>query len=162
MPGRNNRSARSSSSSLNAARDRYPSRWVRRTYGSSKCSRSQRPLDLLRLAISIDPGGCPYNPRMPLSVSQKKHLRGLGHSLDPVVLIGQQGLTDAVVAEARAALHAHELIKVRARVGDRKLREEIFAGLAARTGADLVQEIGNVGLFYKKNNEIQKILLPDS
>lgn len=99
---------------------------------------------------------------MSLSPGQKRHLRGLGHALDPVVLIGQQGLTDAVVAEAGQALDAHELIKVRARVGDRKLRAGIFATLADRTGAALVQTIGNVGLFYRKNKKLSRILLPDS
>jgi len=99
---------------------------------------------------------------MELSAGQKKHLRSLGHALSPVVLIGQQGLTDAVVAETDSALEAHELIKVRARVGDRELRNEILTTLADRTVSSLVQTIGNVGLFYRKKKELPKILLPDS
>ena len=99
---------------------------------------------------------------MSLTQNQKKHLRKLGHALQPVVLIGQQGLTDAVVRETSLALEAHELLKVRARVGERELRDEILSTLAERTGSDLVQTIGNVGLFYKKNNKLTKILIPDS
>ena len=99
---------------------------------------------------------------MSLTQNQKKHLRKLGHALQPVVLIGQQGLTDAVVRETSLALEAHELLKVRARVGERDLRDEILSSLAERTGSDLVQTIGNVGLFYKKNNKLTKILIPDT
>lgn len=99
---------------------------------------------------------------MTLSTSQKKHLRGLGHGLDPVVLIGQHGLTPGVIAEMDGALTAHELVKVRARVGDRDLRLDILSTLAERTGSELVQRIGNVGLFYRPDNELPKILLPDS
>jgi RNA-binding protein len=99
---------------------------------------------------------------MRLTQTQKKHLRRLGHALEPVVLVGQQGLTDAVVSEMNQALAAHELLKVRARVGDRTLRSEVLSMLAERTGSELVQTIGNVGLFYKKNNKLKSILLPDS
>ena len=103
-----------------------------------------------------------YNPGMPLTQNQKKHLRRLGHGLQPVVLIGQQGLTPAVVAETGSSLAAHELLKVKARVGDRDLRAGILSDLAERTASELIQTIGNVGLFYKKNKELSKIILPDS
>lgn len=99
---------------------------------------------------------------MSLSQNQKKHLRGLGHALEPVVLIGQQGLTDAVVREMASALAVHELLKVRVRVGDRATRSQIFSALAERTSSELVQTIGNTGLFYKKNNKLPSVLLPDS
>jgi len=99
---------------------------------------------------------------MSLTQNQKKHLRRLGHALQPVVLIGQQGLTDAVVRETSVALDAHELLKVRARVGERDLRHEVLATLAERTASELIQTIGNVGLYYKKNNTLARILLPDT
>ncbi len=99
---------------------------------------------------------------MSLSQNQKKYLRRLGHGLQPVVLVGQHGLTDAVARETDAALDVHELLKVKARVGDRGMRDEILSNLAERTGAELVQTIGNVGLLYRKNKELQKILIPDS
>ena len=99
---------------------------------------------------------------MVLTDRQKKHLRRLGHALHPLVLIGQRGPTDGVVNEFRQTLHDHELVKVRARVGNRENRNLVLVKLAADTGSELVHQIGNVGLFYKKNNKLNKILLPDS
>jgi RNA-binding protein len=64
---------------------------------------------------------------MALTEKQKKHLRRLGHALHPIVLIGQRGLTESVAAEFERALHDHELVKVRARVGDREARDTVLA-----------------------------------
>ncbi|MGH8250694.1 MAG: YhbY family RNA-binding protein [Steroidobacteraceae bacterium] len=99
---------------------------------------------------------------MALTDHQRKHLRRLGHELHPLVLVGRQGLTGNVAAELDHALDAHELVKVRARVGDRESRDAVFAGLARATRAEIVTRIGNVALYYKKNNKLNKILLPDS
>lgn len=99
---------------------------------------------------------------MTLTQNQKKELRRLGHALDPVVLVGQHGFTAGVAAELDSALDAHELVKVRARTGDRDLRDEILSRLAETTSSELVFQIGNVGLFYRKNKELPRILLPDS
>ena len=103
-----------------------------------------------------------YNQCVALTERQKKHLRRLGHALHPLVRVGKRGLTPGVVSELRQTLHDHELVKVRARVGDRENRNLVLARLAADTGAELVHQIGNVGLFYKKNNKLKTILLPDS
>ncbi len=99
---------------------------------------------------------------MALTEPQKKHLRRLGHALHPIVLIGQRGLTESVAAEMRRALDDHELVKIRARVDTRDNRDAIFAELSLQTASEFVYRIGNVGLFYKQNNKLQKILLPDS
>jgi RNA-binding protein len=99
---------------------------------------------------------------MPLTEHQRKHLRRLGHPLHPIVLIGQRGLTEGVAAEMRGALAAHELVKVRARAGSRESRDAMLSELARQTGSELVFRIGNVGLFYKRNKDLQKVLLPDS
>jgi RNA-binding protein len=99
---------------------------------------------------------------MALTEHQKKHLRRLGHPLHPIVLIGKQGLTGSVAAEMRRALDDHELVKIRARVDSRENRDAIFSELSRLTGSEFVYRIGNVGLFYKQNNKLQKILLPDS
>jgi len=99
---------------------------------------------------------------MSLTDRQKKHLRRLGHALHPIVLVGQRGLTEGVVSELKQALRDHELVKVRARVGDRENRNLVLGRLAADTGSELVHQIGNVGLLYKTNNELSKILIPDS
>ena len=95
-----------------------------------------------------------------LSEKQKKYLRGVAHGRDPVVLIGQSGLSPAVLSELETALGAHELIKVRARVGDRDERDAIFAELAGRTASTLVHRIGNVGVFYRRHKDKPRIILP--
>jgi len=99
---------------------------------------------------------------MALSERQKKHLRRLGHDLRPVVRVGQKGLTPAVIEELRLALLHHELVKLGARVGDRGERDGILAELARATGSELVYRIGNVGLFYRRNDTLPRIILPDS
>lgn len=97
---------------------------------------------------------------MNLSESQKKHLRGLGHALKPVIMVGDAGLTDGVRSEFRAALEHHELIKVRVRVGDRDARDAAVRTLCEDAGATLIQRIGNVALLYRENPEKKKISLP--
>jgi RNA-binding protein len=98
---------------------------------------------------------------MALSEKQKKHLRRLAHPLNPIVMLGNAGLTDAVVAELDRALTDHELVKVTARVGDRDARNGALASLASRTTSELVQRIGHVGVFYRRRADLAKILLPD-
>jgi RNA-binding protein len=98
---------------------------------------------------------------MALTEKQKKHLRRLAHPMNPIVMLGNAGLTDAVVAELDRALTDHELVKVSARVGDRDARNEALATLANRTTSELVQRIGHVGVFYRRPKELAKILLPD-
>lgn len=98
---------------------------------------------------------------MELNERQKKHLRRLGHALHPLVQMGNAGLTEAVAAEMERALKDHELVKARARVGDRDARDAALLGLATRTTSLLVQQIGNVGLFFRKNPTLTRIVLPD-
>ena len=95
-----------------------------------------------------------------LTDAQRKYLRRLGHDRNPIVLVGQGGLSPNLVAELDRALRDHELVKLRARVGDREERDRILAELAAATGAELVQRIGHVALFYRANPEKPGILLP--
>jgi RNA-binding protein len=98
---------------------------------------------------------------MDLSEKQKKHLRRLAHDLTPVILLGNSGLTDGVVKETSAALEHHELIKAKARLPARELRDEIFAQLAGRTDSALVHRIGNVAVLYRAHPSEPKIILPD-
>ena len=97
---------------------------------------------------------------MRLSEAQKKYLRGLGHKLKPMVMIGDAGLTDAVNAEFQSTIGHHELIKVRIRVGDRAARDDIITALCKAAGATLVTRIGNVALIYRRNPEKPRINLP--
>jgi RNA-binding protein len=98
---------------------------------------------------------------MKLTEAQKKFLRGRGHSLNPVVTVGDAGLTPAVLAELESALAHHELLKVKLRTGDRALRDEFIERIGAELGATLVQKIGYVALFYRENPEKRKIALPE-
>jgi RNA-binding protein len=95
-----------------------------------------------------------------LTDAQKKHLRRLGHDRKPIVLAGKGGVGAALIAEIDRALTDHELVKIRARAGDRNERDSIIASLAQATRAELVQRIGHVALFYRPNPEKPGILLP--
>ena len=96
---------------------------------------------------------------MSLSPSQKRYLRGLAHSLKPVILTGNKGVTPAVVREFSAALDQHELVKVK--LGDnRDERKSQIAELGQGAKAELVQSIGRVACFYRRNEEQPKLALP--
>lgn len=97
---------------------------------------------------------------MTLSESQKKHLRGLGHALKPVVTVGDAGLSDAVLKEFDSTITHHELIKVKVRGADRDARDAIIGDLCKRGRAELVTRIGNVALVYRENREKPRIVLP--
>ena len=97
---------------------------------------------------------------MSLTEPQRKYLRRLGHDRDPVVLVGQGGISPNLVAELDRALGDHELVKVRARVGDRDARDAILAELAILTGAEIVQRIGHIALYFRRNPDKPGILLP--
>ena len=98
---------------------------------------------------------------MTLSEKQKKHLRRLAHPMSPVVMLGNAGLTPGVVKELDRALADHELVKVSARVGERAARNAALDDLAAQTSSEVVQRIGNVGVFYRRCKELAKIIIPD-
>jgi RNA-binding protein len=98
---------------------------------------------------------------MPLTEKQKKHLRRLAHGLDPLVRLGNGGLTDGVAKELDRALTDHELVKVSARAGDRDSRRAALDSLAVRTASHLVQRVGNVGVFYRRRKALPKIVIPD-
>ncbi len=97
---------------------------------------------------------------MTLSESQKKYLRGLGHNLKPLVMVGDAGLSDNLMAEFESTLNHHELIKVRVKVGDRTARDSIIDELCQASGATLVQRIGNMALLYRHNPERNRIRVP--
>ena len=88
---------------------------------------------------------------MKLSESQKKFLRGLGHPLKPVIIVGESGLSESLLAEYESTLNHHELMKIRVRVGDRAARDEIIEKLCSESSANLIQRIGNVALLYRLN-----------
>jgi RNA-binding protein len=98
---------------------------------------------------------------MPLTEPQRKYLRRLGHDRNPIVLVGLAGISPNLISELDRALNDHELVKVRARVGDRGVRDTILAELETSTRSELVQRIGHVALYYRRNPDKPGILLPD-
>lgn len=96
---------------------------------------------------------------MQLSNKQKQHLKGLAHSLKPVVLLGGNGLTEGVMAEIDAALAHHELIKVKVPSEDREEKTMIMDAIVRESGAVKVQTIGHMLVLYKQSEDT-KIELP--
>lgn len=97
---------------------------------------------------------------MSLSPPQKSFLRSQAHHLRPVVMLGQRGLTDSVLAELGNAMDAHELIKVRIGGDDRESRVATIDEIIRETGADLVQRIGHIAVFFRRNEKKPRIALP--
>lgn len=98
-----------------------------------------------------------------LSGRQKKYLKGLAHSLSPVILIGKEGITEALIAATEVELLRHELIKVK--IGNNSGLEKHETGkvLSDATHSTLVQLIGKTLLLYKKNPKRareERIVLP--
>lgn len=88
---------------------------------------------------------------MPLSAERKKQFRALGHKLNPVVAIGDKGLSEGVLGELNRALDDHELIKVKIAASEREDRKALLEELAALPGVELVQQVGKVALLYRNN-----------
>lgn len=94
-----------------------------------------------------------------LSNKQTRHLRSLAHGLKPVVIIGDKGLTQAVLAEIDSALETHELIKVKVRADEREDRQQMIETITKKTGSANVQRVGHIVTLFKRNKEA-KIALP--
>ena len=92
---------------------------------------------------------------------QRRHLRGLGVHLQPVVFVGKKAITGGVLDEIRDALRAHELIKVRLLEAAGPDRKTIARELAERTESELVQVLGRTVLLYRRGEEEPRIEFPD-
>ncbi len=79
-----------------------------------------------------------------------KQLRAIGHKLKPVVTVAGKGLSEGVLAELNRALDDHELIKVKLAVGSREARKAVAEELCERSGAEIVQSIGNIILVLRR------------
>jgi RNA-binding protein len=97
--------------------------------------------------------------RIMLTGKQKRFLRGLGHGLKPVILVGKGEIGESLIQETTAALESHELIKVKILESCPADRYEVAAGLADACGAELAQVLGRTLLLYRKGEE-PKIELP--
>jgi len=88
---------------------------------------------------------------MSLPPWRRSERRAEAHRLNPVVIIGDKGLTEEVVKEIDRSLKAHELIKVRAATDDRKAREAWMGEICGKLDAEPVQVIGKVLVIYREN-----------
>ncbi len=96
-------------------------------------------------------------PALSLSIAERKAHRAEAHHLDPVVMIGNDGLTPAVVKETDAALNAHGLIKVRVLGDDRAQREAIYQQLADQLNAAPIQHIGKLLVLWRPKPQKERV-----
>ena len=96
-----------------------------------------------------------------LTPAQRKEHRASAHHLDPVVMVGGDGLTPAVEKEIDAALNAHGLIKVRVMSDDRAAREEMFTTLSDKLGAAPIQHIGKLLVLWRPIPPKEKVVRDD-
>ncbi|MBD3892930.1 YhbY family RNA-binding protein [Hydrogenophaga sp.] len=100
-------------------------------------------------------------PQINLTPAQRKVHRAQAHHLDPVVLIGNDGASPALIKEADAALQAHGLIKIRVFSDDRSAREALLQSLADVLGAAPIQHIGKLLVLWRPLPEKEKALEAD-
>lgn len=95
---------------------------------------------------------------MALTQEQKKQFKSIGHHLKPVLIVAENGLSEGVVAELERALNDHELIKVQFRITEREDRRALIDELSRVGRCELVQVIGKMALFYRRNPKPNKNL----
>ncbi len=88
---------------------------------------------------------------MQLDNATIKRLKGIGHDLKPIVMIGNKGFTPSITEEIDRALSDHELIKVKLPAGTKEERDVIGAELASTAKATLIHSIGRMALLLRKN-----------
>jgi RNA-binding protein len=88
---------------------------------------------------------------MSLSQAQKKAFRSIGHHLDPVVTVSENGASDGVLAELERTLTDHELIKIKLALPERDDRRAMLDEMVQASGAEKIQTIGKMALLYRRN-----------
>jgi RNA-binding protein len=96
---------------------------------------------------------------MKLSSSQRRFLRGMTHHINPVVMVGDKGLSENVLEEIETALDHHELIKIKIRT-DRDTRKAHATEIAKKFNAENIHQIGQVCCFYRRNMKKPVIEIP--
>ena len=89
----------------------------------------------------------------PLDNKTIKRLRQVAHHLDPVISVGDQGISESLIAETERALNDHELIKVKIHSEDRQDRKLLGSGLAEACRAEVIQTIGKITVLFRRNPE---------
>ncbi len=87
---------------------------------------------------------------MPLSAEQRREYRAIAHHLKPVIIIGDNGVSDALVQELERALNDHELVKIKVSSTEREERQEAIEAACRATGAELVQTIGKMAILLRR------------
>jgi RNA-binding protein len=100
-------------------------------------------------------------PALQLTIAERKAHRADAHHLDPVVMIGNDGLTPAVIKETDAALNAHGLIKVRVLGDDRAQRDAMYQQLADELGAAPIQHIGKLLVLWRPKPAKERVVDED-
>ncbi len=98
--------------------------------------------------------------RKGISNTQRRYLRGLAHQLKPVIMVGNKGITESLLKEFDSALARHELVKVKLSSEDRDERKSQIAAMADSGQAEVVQSVGRVALYFRRNNEEPVLALP--
>lgn len=97
---------------------------------------------------------------MPLNTRQRQHLKARAHKLRPVVLVGNAGVTEALVRELEQALEHHELLKIRLPGVEREKRTELLRQVCDQVRAEAVQEIGRVAVIYRPAQK-PRLVIPE-
>jgi RNA-binding protein len=97
---------------------------------------------------------------MPLSKPQIKFLRGKCHALNPVIMVGQKGLTPQLLKELDIALDQHELVKIKITAEDRESTLGMMDEICVREGTERVQVIGKTLTVFRRNKQKPVITFP--
>lgn len=95
-----------------------------------------------------------------LNSKQRSYLRSLGNTIEPIVLIGKEGISEGIINQVNEALEARELLKASVLKNSLLDAKEACIEICAATGADPVQVIGNKFIIYRKSKEKPSIQLP--
>jgi len=140
---------------------------MQRRWGFTRCVATPNRFDslskpLLASRAALNPGARGLSWRSVLSLSSKnvRYLRSLGHHLQPVVLLGREGIEDRQIRSVEDALDTHELVKVRLPESRGQERKALARTVAERAGAEMVQVVGRTVLLYRARAEDPQIELP--
>jgi RNA-binding protein len=97
---------------------------------------------------------------VPLTAKQRQFLKSLAHGLEPVVQVGNKGISENLIEQIRDQLNSHELIKVRVNTESTVEPAEVAESLAQSTRSELVQRLGRVVVLYRRHDEKPKIAFP--
>lgn len=94
----------------------------------------------------------------PMNKLEIKKLKALAHKLKPIVTVGQHGMKDSISEELDSALDFHQLVKLKVNLGDHDARNTLVVELSKKHNAELIQRIGNVAVYYRRNFDKENLL----